>query len=216
MAPPVPTLPTDNLYKFIAIFGLVILVFGIAFPSEKLTRSFAQVDDAAKERGIAKIRIMRKLAQMQDAKKRIDEKAAEVNKAQKQLQDVEAALETKRQSKGLESAEDEIHALTEQVHQHKDNVRKYSEEIQKVKAQSDQFSDELEIEKLNMKAFDESIKELGRQIDLWGWVTCGGMLIGTLMMGLGFRNWYTKVQVYQDAILRKQAGEIKEQTDKPE
>lgn len=91
------------------------------------------------------------------------------------------------------------------------NIRKYSEEIEKSKAESAQFSDELAIEELNLKAFTESIHELGGQVDLWGWVTCGSILIGGTMMLLGFSLWYTKVQIYQDAILRKQAGEIKEQ-----
>jgi hypothetical protein len=129
------------------------------------------------------------------------------------LQDAAAILEAKRQSKGLASAEAEIHALTEQTRQHTENIRKYSEEIEKSKAESGQFSDELAIEELNMKAFTESIHELGRQVDVWGWATCGSIIIGGLMMSLGFQQWYTKVQVYQDAILRKQAGEIKEQTD---
>ena len=208
-----PTLPPDNLYKFLALFGLVILVFGIAFPSEKLTRSFAQVDDAQRERGIAKIRISRKVAQMHDAMDQFNKKAAEIDKEQKLLQDAGAMLEAKRQSKTLESAEAEVHALTEQTRQHKENVRKYSEEIEKAKAQSAQFSDELAIEELNMKAFSESIHALDGQIALWGWVTCSSIIIGVLMMSLGFRQWYTKVQVYEDAILRKQAGEIKEQTD---
>jgi predicted nuclease with TOPRIM domain len=189
----------------------VILVFGIASPADKLARTWAQVDDADKARGIAKIRIMRKLAQMQDATNQIHKKAAEFDKAQKQLQDAKSVLETKHQSK--ESAEAEIHALTEQVHQHTGNVRKYSEEVDKVKAQSDQFSDELEIEKLNMEAFSKSIDELHRTIDLWGWMTCGSIIVGGVMMSLGFREWYYKVQVYQNAILRKQAGEIEKAGD---
>ena len=95
--PVIPTLPTDNLYKFFALFGLVILVFGIAFPADKLARAWAQVDDADKARGIAQIQIRRKLAQMQDATSQINKKAAEINKAQKQLQDVAAQLEARRE-----------------------------------------------------------------------------------------------------------------------
>ena len=92
-------------------------------------------------------------------------------------------------------------------------MNKWWDEMEKVKAQSAQFSDELAIEKLNLEAFSKSIKGLHGTIDLWGWMTCGSILVGGIMMLLGFREWYYKVQVYQDAILRKQAGEIKEQTD---
>jgi len=122
-------------------------------------------------------------------------------------------LEAKRQSKTLESAEAEVHTLTEQTRQHKENISKYWEENEKAKAQIAQFSDELAIEELNIKAFTESIHALDGQIYLWALVTGSSMIIGGLMMSLGFRQWYTKVQVYQDAILRKQAGEINERTD---
>lgn len=115
-----PTLPTDNLYKFLALFGLVILVFGTALPSEKLTRSFAQVDAANKERGIAQIRIKRRLAQAHDATDQFNKKKAEIDREQKLLQDAAAMLETKRQSNDLLSAEAEVHALTEQTRQHKE------------------------------------------------------------------------------------------------
>ena len=29
---PIPTLPTDNLYKFMALSGLAILIFSLVFP----------------------------------------------------------------------------------------------------------------------------------------------------------------------------------------
>jgi hypothetical protein len=46
----IPTLPTDNLYKFLALFGLVLLVFAMFFPEEKLARPLAQVQEANKAR----------------------------------------------------------------------------------------------------------------------------------------------------------------------
>jgi hypothetical protein len=38
---------------------------------------------------------------------------------------------------------------------------------------------------------------------------------GVMILG-GFYGWYTKVQVHQDTILQKQAGDIKERTDETE
>jgi hypothetical protein len=41
----------------------------------------------------------------------------------------------------------------------------------------------------------------------------GALIIGGIMIGGGFYGWYTKLQVHQDTILRKQAGEIEKRVD---
>jgi hypothetical protein len=34
---PVPTLPTDNLYKFMALSGLAIIIFSLVFPMIRIS-----------------------------------------------------------------------------------------------------------------------------------------------------------------------------------
>ncbi|MGH9549751.1 MAG: hypothetical protein ACRD3W_10270, partial [Terriglobales bacterium] len=231
MTPVFPTLPTDNLYKFLALFGLVILVFGIAFPEEKLARSLARLEEAQKAGQIAHIRIHRKTIQAQEALNQIKDKSAELNRINKLLKDAETTLEAKRKSLSeqanqqikqrnltlkaaketeaqVESLNPELHALDEKVRQYVDDVRKYTEAIQPIRVRAAELEDEIAIEDVNSKAFTEEIKGFGRRIILWDVVTFGSIIVGFVLMIFGFGQWHKKVQVYQDAILRKQAGDI--------
>src|SRR5215472_15283312 len=96
MATVFPTLPTDNLYKFIALFGLVILVVGVAFPGDRLRQSFAKIDEADKARQVARIRLGRRIAQNRDTINRLKEKWAEQGKNEQLLKDVAAKLQIER------------------------------------------------------------------------------------------------------------------------
>jgi uncharacterized protein YoxC len=225
-------LPTDNLYKFLALFGLVLFLFAVFFPEEKFAKPVAEMQEANKARQIAKIRIDRKNAEIRDALKQVEDKSAELKKNQQLLNDTKTTLETKRRSlmeqvnqqmkrrnptlkaaKEVEAQAEglnpEVHALSEQVHGYSDNVRKNSEAIQALRARVAEVSDETAIELVNMKAFSESVSQLWFRIKLWNTVAYGSAIIGVVMMMSGFRLWHKRVQIHQDAILRKQADDIK-------
>jgi hypothetical protein len=98
MATVFPTLPTDNLYKFFALFGLVILVFGVAFPGEKLRQSLVKIDEADKARQIAKIRLNRRSAQVRETLEQFKAKSAEYHNNEKLLMDTTTILWPKKHS----------------------------------------------------------------------------------------------------------------------
>jgi hypothetical protein len=234
VAPVIPTLPTDNLYKFLALFGLVLSVFGLFFPEEKLARPLAQVQDAKKARQVAKIRLTRKNAELRDAVEQIVAKVAEQGRNKQQLEDAATKLQAKSDSLGkslLEQAtrslkskatkdlyvqtkalDPEYQALDEKVRQNTEALKKSTDDLQKLRPRQAELSDEIAIEEINVETFGHALDELNWQITTWYSVSIASTLIGFVMMLLGFSLWYQKVQVHQDAILRKQASDMKEPT----
>jgi hypothetical protein len=208
--PVFPTLPTDNLYKFIAIFGLVLLVFGFYFPYEKFTRADRQAIDAQRSQKLAQIRIELKQAQINRALNQSEYTAEQLKKNTKSVQDAEAALASKQQSKATES---ELQTLREQVRQNLERLYKFGEDNQKARAQIDELTEEASTASVNAETDVRVINESKWQANFWSIVGLACAVIGGLMIGGGFYGWYYKVQMHQDTILRKQAGEIKEQTD---
>jgi uncharacterized membrane protein YgaE (UPF0421/DUF939 family) len=170
-----PTLPTDNLYKFLALFGLVLFVFGFYFPQEKFARAIDQGIDAQKAQKFAQIRIDRKKAQNKDALNHVEQTMNELKKNQKLLLDAEAALKTKRQSKALES---EIKGLNEQVRQHNENVEKNGQEIQRGKAQAEEISDEMSIALVNAQADGDKLDQLAWEAKFWSAASIVCAIIG--------------------------------------
>ncbi len=213
MSPPLPNLPTDNLYKFVALFGLVLFIFGFYFPQEKFARAFAQLREAKKAQKLAKIRIDRKKAQNEDALNHVQSTMDELKKNQKLLLDAEAALKAKQPSQALES---EYKALTEQVRQHNAKVEKNGEEIEKGEAQVVEISDEMSIALVNAEADLDAVNQSKWRVIWWSIMSIGCLIIGSIMMLHGFHQWYARVQVHQDMILRKQADNTKEPTNKAE
>lgn len=232
----IPTRPTDNLYKFLALFGLVLLVFAMFFPEEKLARPLAQVQEANKARQVAKIRITRKNVELREAFEQIQAKIAEQNKNKEQLDDAVAKLNAKGDSlvKSLveqakhdlkskavkdlyaqtKALDPEYQDLGEKVRQNTEAIRKNTEDLQKLRPRYAELSDDIAVEEVNVKAFGEAINELNFQINLWYTLAIVCVIVGFLMMLFGFQLWYKRVQIHQDAILRKQACDIKELADK--
>lgn len=217
MAVAFPTLPTDNLYKFLALFGLVLVIFSFYFPQEKFSRAIAQASDADKARKLALIRIERKKTESQKAMDRVNATMEKIKKSEKLLRDGEAALKAKRE-KALEPAseakamESEIQALHEQVQQQNENIKKFWEEIERGQSLIAELADEISTAKVNADADTSAVDEAKWQADFWSNVSLACEAIGGIMMMGGFYAWYTKVQRHQDTILRKQAASIEEQT----
>ncbi len=102
------------------------------------------------------------------------------------------------------------------MRQHNAKVDKNGEEIERGKAQVAEISDEMSIALVNAEADVNAVNQSKWQAIWWSVVSIGCLMIGGIMMLNGFHQWHAKVQVYQDTILRKQAGDIKERTDKTE
>jgi hypothetical protein len=66
--------------------------------------------------------------------------------------------------------------------------------------------DELKAETVNEKALTKDLEGQVQEQRLWFVISIVLTLAGIIMITVGFRLWYIRVQVFQDAILRKQAS----------
>jgi SMC interacting uncharacterized protein involved in chromosome segregation len=214
----IPPLPTDNLYKFLALFEFVLVVFATYFPREKSAQARAQANEAQRAHKLANIQIARKQAQTESALAQIEHKTEELEKNAKLLIDSEDALQAKTElkAKGQSQAlESELQALTERVKQHHENADKNERELARIKAQKAGLEDEISTAKVNAEADATTVNEAKRQADSWNRVSRVCAKIGWIVIAVGFACWYVLVQFHQDAMLRKQARDIKKPTGEP-
>ena len=147
--------PTDNLYKFISIFGLLIFLASFIFP-QILSREYSL-------------------------------KYAEV--------------------------EGEIRVL-ENEREYIDNLKSDSEEPNQKKEDDPAIKQrEAEFDKglAEARKNHELSKALGVEARRWQWFGYIGMLLGVALMAGGFYLWYSRVQKYEDKLMKYKADEASNQ-----
>jgi hypothetical protein len=161
--------PTDNLYKFIAIVGLLILGFCVTYPW--ILKHDINMEKIKTERDLAILNI----------------KSQHVTEEDNALGDIyDEQTQDELGSKKIQSKLDEDHLKARTTTN--DNLRW------------------ILIEKY------EEIKAKQKQIELESYwiklIVCfsyGGIFIGIILVIVGFRLWYFRFQMYQDAIIKDQA-----------
>lgn len=80
---PIPTLPTDNLYKFMALSGLAILIISTVFPMMRISEIKLKLVELETQTEIIGI-------ETQKLKEEVSEKAEQIEKWMLRLKDLEA------------------------------------------------------------------------------------------------------------------------------
>jgi hypothetical protein len=145
-------IPTDNLYKFIAIFGLIIFVLAIIYPRKALNELYLQ------------------------------------------------GLEIHGQIKIIELQKDSIEKKIESLTLLDKRMFEEREECLK-----DSFNLQLKTQELDN--LNERNCYLVKEHKSYLKYSCAGIIIGIIMIFLGFTLWYFRLQVYQDKIIKKEASE---------
>jgi hypothetical protein len=150
--------PTDNLYKFLSIFGLVLIVTsGIAL-SESIDKGALIFDEELRQ---------------------IESKStADFNF--KQALDAKLALVTKTKDFGSAEFSKELTAIEEDIDRKRNTLSE-----------------------LHSQIYKRSVAKI--KLDILETIASAGLLVGILLSGVGFVLWYIRVQVFQDAKLRREA-----------
>lgn len=188
---PFVTPPTDNLYKFIAISGLVLMVVSIIAPLHFL-RDFDKMPGA--DEAILKSEIIDEMVALRIG---VDEKWAE---APLPGSTSKADVAAKRTS------DDEFLQLLKSI-QTSIHTRMYDSEtlppepeFKALKQLRDKIQ-KLEIYKYSSWAFFEYFNQVNR------WSDVGGRVSGWMIL-IGFTLWYRKVQRWHDRALVAEASKI--------
>jgi hypothetical protein len=155
-----PTLPTDNLYKFIAIAGLIILIVGNGYNLYFTNELAAWYRQQLSEWSVLNVEIEYTIKE-----------TAQLNEILKQT-----------------SGNNEL--------------QKYYQE------KMDKLLSDAKAQDIKKAIFDERLKISGenkRKQDILLVVAILSNIIGSMLLIAGLRLWYTRVQIYQDRILKDQA-----------
>ena len=191
--PPIP--PSDNLYKFTAIGGLILAVLSLYVPQQLLTQHTLSVIEIDSE--LEKVKSDKELFGRE-----VETSAKFSNATMKMLENVLVRmifrfeqLAKAGQVKALEG-EEETKLVLEQYRIVKDDLLRINEKKGEIQHRSHQFASE-----------KEKLTYLKSQLDTLFWTSVVTFFVGVIMMVFGFWNWYFRFQIYQDRIVKAQAAQ---------
>lgn len=185
--PPIP--PSDNLYKFTAIGGLILVVLSLFVPWKMNS-----------ELRITELNTDLELKKYDIEEKSLDASMAEVENAIQNiyldypyLKDLDEFLKTGR-IKNKEHKE----TLSLLMDRDLEKIRKKEEPIASMLKQQRILSAQ------TINNYEKGMF-LSKQVETLKVISLMTLLIGLIMTIIGFWNWYFKFQIYQDRIVRAQA-----------
>jgi predicted S18 family serine protease len=197
--------PTDNLYKFIALTGLLILVISIVLPSYALYALELKRLEAAREINITKGEIEESKA----LKLLLD--SAEKTVASAKLE-AEGALEYAKLAKlkkGSPSTKlktwEEAESRLEKAMTH---LRDTSSDYGKKTDEYYKLASSIARRTIDNEYQTEVLEAVNVGVVLTKLLIICGVPLGLIFMLVGFLLWYRKVQKFEDKVLEKAAREI--------
>jgi len=161
----IPNLPTDNLYKFMAIFGLVIIISGFYFYTTIIDKYSLAASSLIKEEGILKIET-------------------------EYLSDEVALLETRIEIANGQGDKNILNNVLADYKAVKDELKQK----------------EIARESIEQKIYD--LEFIEKDVNAIKAYHFGAIGLGMVLMVYGFWLWYSKLQYYQDLIIRREVGGI--------
>lgn len=200
--PPIP--PSDNLYKFTAIGGLILAVLSLYVPQQIYTQhTLSTIEENSKLEKSNKDRqwFDKALDEVEDRRKAL----AKLMENLPGLEDLELEKSPTPSQEMVNKRDEAIKIFLEERHKwlqiyfqlldrHNSDVAMLSERDRENQRQLQQSS--MEIEKLTY---------LKPQLGKIFWTSVITFFVGVIMMVFGFWNWYFRFQIYQDQIVKAQA-----------
>lgn len=159
----IPNLPTDNLYKFLTIAGLVLIFASAVWFEAERQDAFVKADNASLRARILEIE-----------KEHLEKEELGLNVSRQRM------FEGGLRPSDVEEQQIEAKTLNEQE-----------------KA--------FQIKEAEVEAQAEVANRIISKLELARVFFSIGVGLGFFLTGAGLRFWYTKLQVYQDRLVKKQA-----------
>lgn len=195
----IPNLPTDNLYKFLALSGIVIILFSFYISANLIELYNEKVFQ--NNRDIKLLSVEAKFMEKdQIALKK------EFNDFDKYLTALESLLVNKE-----EISADSMRII-------KEELQTRESEYKDGKLMHKKLSDigrEHVLKLTRIEALNDEIDNLDKKIFFARIFSFVGLLAGFIMSFKGFKNWYYKIQVYQDMEIKKKAENLKKNESSP-
>lgn len=211
-----PEIPTDNLYKFMALSGVAILVFSLIpfYHAQRLHLDALRLSGDIRILGIQiewqSMDMDQVLQQTNTLKQQTGTLAQQTSTLKKRVDELRetmpsetaAALDTKRPlgevrketANKVEDIEKELDTLIESRLQLEESQHKLEESQRKQ-----------EVTSIQHETKNEEHRYLARLIGLELLLGGFGFLSGVVLATKGFRLWHVKLQVHQDRIIQMEA-----------
>lgn len=179
--------PTDNLYKFMAVGGIVLIVAGVLGPPVFFQQT--GMEYLAQLRGSEELRVQEKFTneQLETLKLREQQAKDQKDKLQKRLE----ALKAPPNSSEVEKLEGRIKEANHEIESIADSAHDLSLNLELKRAQTN-YEETVSVNRLAMS----------RLFVLVGWVAG---IVGAGISIIGFRRWYKRLQKFQDQVVAKEA-----------
>lgn len=184
--------PTDNLYKFMAVGGIVLAVVCIIFPSMFFLQTSAEY--LAYLRGRDELKVHEKFTKerLETLELRKQQTTDEKNKLEERLNQLTSPPRASGNSGEIEKLDSRIKEINRQ--------------LETLADASDQAKLDLGLKQAQIK--HEETVSINRRRDsryfvLFGWIVAVIGLYGSI---IGFRRWDKRLQQFLDRILEKEAG----------
>jgi len=197
--------PTDNLYKFIALTGLLVLIISLVLPAYALVTLEMKRLEVVKELNLTS-------AALDEAKTLADETEAatrEADAANAQIDGALARYKAMPKSKHPSRQEiterlrrlDEIEAATKDLREASQKLQSKTDEIGKKTAEAHNRS-------INTDYHNEVLETINVGFFFSKILLIIGLLSGIVVALFGFVLWYRKVQIFEDQVLKKAAMDV--------
>lgn len=191
------TPPTDNLYKFQAIAGLLLILVSVTYPPWLYHKAIMAYLAAEHE----KVQLQTQATFAQSRRDTLERRRQTLLDDPDKLKQSIHDLESKQQ----ETSDSARSNVTAEI----DRLRTRWQEVVRTREALVDASDELLLS-LQLKAVQiqhqqqvsEAEMSMSQKIMYCGF---GGVILGLILTFSGFRNWHRRVQVFQDAALKNQS-----------
>jgi len=215
----IPNLPTDNLYKFIALTGSILFLFCWVYPLSRIEKIENERMLLAKD--IARIEIEQKVLlensnelneNLELLKKEMYETYGNIDSLRKidpiriDIYKFKEKLKNKDYREYLKFTYDYEKQLYPEI--------KKVEEFNKTMNEIKNKTNELRINSVELSSKHMQLCEKVRQEKSWNKLSVIGIILGIIISGCGFTLWYYKVQLPLDIELRQKISLENKSVDK--
>jgi hypothetical protein len=201
----IPNLPTDNLYKFMALLGTVLVVLSVWFPMTRLLEVDQKLIDVDAEGKILDLDMKSLERESKDLEQEVKQLDHEKEELEQVVSYFEREMETfkkhpKPTTKDVAGAKNRLEEIKNKNLEHGQKRQEFNQKTRELAQKT------LEIQKQHilLGAKGEQVKVLIQHSQDIRWLMYFGGIIGLLLMILGFFGWLWLVQIPQDQILRQQ------------
>lgn len=194
----IPKIPTDNLYKFLSLAGIIILIFSIVYPKYLIRQLTDSINKNTTSIGLTKIETEYLIGKVKILKESTEKSRNELKKYNYE-KNLEKIIDVKKLKEDLH---DEKHRdYLKFIYEYQDEIIpeiKETKEYEKKLHELSELTYQNEINNYKTKRKNEIIMELVSELKQIFRYSFWGIIIGFLTMIIGFNLWYFKVQRFLD------------------